>query len=177
MSQPLDELSQPLFAAAFREHHSSLLRYLRRRVGSDADAHDIAQEAYLSLLRYRDNQDLSSLKALLFRIATNLVGMRARVARSRSWANHCSFDEQEQNLSCDSPSHEQRLFGEQQLELLMEAIQGLPTKCQQVFILSRFHDMSYPEIAARSGITVKMVEKHVAKALAICRTKVGNDLR
>src|SRR5687767_3381707 len=81
-SDALDERPQSLFVAAFRQYHTSLLRYLRRRVGSDADARDIAQEAYFRLLRYQNDQDLQSLKALLFRIATNLVGMRARTART-----------------------------------------------------------------------------------------------
>jgi len=175
MSQSLDRQSHPLFEAAFREHHASLLRYVRRRVGSEADAHDITQEAYLSLLRYRENQDLSSLKALLFRIATNLLGMRARTARTRFWALHRPLDEELEALSSEAPSQEQRLFDEQQLEQLMKVIHSLPRKCQQVFVLSRFHDMTYPEIAARCGITVKMVEKHIAKALDNCRTKVGDS--
>jgi RNA polymerase sigma factor (sigma-70 family) len=174
LALPLDTESRPLFDAAFREHYSPLLQYLRRRLGSEADARDIAQEAYLRLLRYRENQDLNSLKALLFRIASNLVGMRARLARTHFLARHQALDDQESLIHCGEPSHEQRLIGEQQLERLMEAIQSLPTKCQRVFILSRFHDMSYPEIAARCGITVKMVEKHVTKALGICRTKVGD---
>ena len=177
MSQPLERPSQLLFEAAFRENYASLHRFLRRRLRSDADAHDLAQEAYLSLLRYRENQDQSSLRALLFRIATNLLGMRARMARARFWANHHMLDEEVQTLPAESPSQEQRLFDQQQLERLMEAIDGLPTRCQQVFVLSRFHDMSYPEIAARCGITVKMVEKHIAKALAICRAKVGGEPR
>ena len=50
----------------------------------------------------------------------------------------------------------------QQLDRLMEIVKRLPPKCQQVFILARFHDMDYSEIAARCGITVKTVEKHVA---------------
>lgn len=170
----LDEKSQSLFVAAFRQYHTSLVRYLRHRVGSDADARDIAQEAYFRLLRYRENQSLQSLRALLFQIASNLVGMRVRTARTHRWADHQSLD-QEFTLPANEPSFEQQVFGEQQLNRLMTVIRSLPTKCQQVFILSRFHDMGYPEIAARCGISEKMVEKHITKALAICRAQVGGD--
>ncbi len=76
--KPLDGESKPLFEAAFRAHYDSLIHYIRSRVGSDAEARDIAQEAYLRLMRYREDQDAASLKALVFRIATNLVIMRAR---------------------------------------------------------------------------------------------------
>jgi RNA polymerase sigma factor (sigma-70 family) len=172
---PLDTGSKPLFEAAFRAHHASLIRYLRRRVANDSDARDIAQEAYLRLFRYREKQDLPSLKALVFRIATNLVGMRARTARTHHSADHRSLDEALE-LPANGPSPEHRLFAEQQLERLREVVERLPAKCQQVFILSRFHDMGYPEIAARCSISVKMVEKHIANALAICRREVGGEL-
>lgn len=172
---PLDSESQPLFEAAFREHHSLLIQYLRRRVGNDHDARDIAQEAYLRVMRYREHQDVASLKALLYRIATNLVVMRARTAQARHLAEHRPLDH-EFAVAANDPSHEQRLGSEQQLDLLMQAIKRLPTKCQQVFVLSRFHGMSYPEIAARCGVSVKTVEKHITKALALCRAEVGDDL-
>ena len=175
LRKPLDSESHPLFEAAFREHHAALVQYLRRRVGNDADARDIAQETYLRVLRYRENQDLDSLKALLFRIATNLVAMRASTARAQRWVDHSTLDE-ELALPANEPSVEQRVSGEQQLDRLMKSVESLPPRCQQAFVLSRFHDMSYPEIAKRCGISVKMVEKHIAKALEICRIEVGGDL-
>jgi RNA polymerase sigma-70 factor (ECF subfamily) len=172
--EPIGSEVRPLFEAAFREHHTALVRFLRRRVGNDADARDIAQETYLRVLRYRENQDLDSLKALLFRIASNLVYMRARTARAHRWIDQPSVEE-EVAPPANDPSHEQRVFSEQQLGRLMGVIERLPAKCQQVFVLSRFHDMTYPQIAARLGISVKMVEKHITKALAICRSEVGSD--
>ncbi|MDY6945527.1 MAG: sigma-70 family RNA polymerase sigma factor [Pseudomonadota bacterium] len=159
---------------AFRDHHASLVKYLRRRVGSEADARDIAQDAYLQLLRYRQQEDSGALKALLFRIASNLVGMRARRARARRWADHESLDEAHA-LSADEPPHDQRLMDVQRLDLLMKAIERLPRKCQQVFVLSRFHHMAYPQIAEHCGISVKMVEKHITRALELCRAEVGDD--
>jgi len=175
MRSLLDSKSQPLFEAAFREHHAALVQFLRRRVGNEADARDIAQETYLRVLRYRENQDLDSLKALLFRIATNLVLMRARTARTHRWLHHQAVDE-ELVLPANDPSVEQQVASEQQLDQLMSAIKRLPPKCQQAFVLSRFHDKSYPEIARLCGISVKMVEKHIAKALEICRNEVGGNL-
>jgi RNA polymerase sigma-70 factor (ECF subfamily) len=35
--------------------------------------------------------------------------------------------------------------------------------------------MTYPQIAAHCGISVKMVEKHIGHALAICMKKVGGS--
>lgn len=170
--QPLDGESKPLFEAAFRAHYDSLIHYIRSRVGSDAEARDIAQEAYLRLMRYREDQDAASLKALVFRIATNLVIMRARAVRMRP--GHEPL-EAALDVPANDPTPERQLFTEQQLQRLTEVIQRLPPKCQQAFVLSRFHHMGYQEIAQRLGISVKMVEKHIAQALSICRREVGYE--
>jgi len=64
-------------------------------------------------------------------------------------------------LPANDPSPEQRLFAEQQLDRLMEGIKRLPAKCQQVFILSRFHDMGYPEIAARCADSTLTISRAI----------------
>lgn len=170
--QPLDGESKPLFESAFRANYDSLIHYVRSRVGSDAEARDIAQEAYLRLMRYREHQDLASLKALVFRIATNLVSMRARAVRVRPAHEPL---EAAVEVPANDPTPERQLLTEQQLARLLEVIQRLPPKCQQAFVLSRFHNMGYQQIADRLGISVKMVEKHIAHALSICRQEVGYE--
>ena len=169
---PFDE-ARALFGSAFREHHRSLMAHLRHRLGNEAEAADIAQEAYLRLLRYHKDQDLDSLKALLFRIATNLVLMRNRAARVRR-QDGTPLDASSPLAGMTLPL-EQQVSAQQQLDKAMAVIMALPEKCRQVFVLSRFHGLSYPQIAARCGISVKMVEKHITRALAACRQGVGGE--
>lgn len=159
---------------AFRQHKRALLRLLRRRVGNEDDAAEIAQEAYLRLLRYEHERDPGAIRALLYRIAINLVRMRAREMQRRGGYD-VPLEPNTEWLACGTPSQEQQLIDRQRLDLLMSAIQSLPEKCHQVFILSRFHDMSYPQIAERCGISVKMVEKHISKALLVCRARLGDE--
>jgi RNA polymerase sigma factor (sigma-70 family) len=52
--------------------------------------------------------------------------------------------------------------------LIKQVILGLPELYRDVFILSRFHGLSYQEIAAERGITVKAVEYRMSRALALC---------
>lgn len=60
---------------------------------------------------------------------------------------------------------------------LHETISALPPKCQEVFRLSRFEDMSYKEIAAEMGISVKTVENQMGKALKKLREGLGRYLK
>ena len=76
----------------------------------------------------------------------------------------------------EAPSAEREVLASQTLDLLLETIEQLPPKCKQVFLLSRASDMTYPEIAAHCGISVKMVEKHISRAIAACLEKVGGSV-
>jgi DNA-directed RNA polymerase specialized sigma24 family protein len=62
----------------FREHNTSLLRFIAARIGSTQEAREIAQESYVQLLRLNGPEAVSYLRAFLFRTAANLVTDRLR---------------------------------------------------------------------------------------------------
>lgn len=172
--EPLLGEDRSQFELAFRKHYPSVLAFARRRVQSDAEAADIAQEAYLRVLRYREGHDQEVLKALLFQIAANLIGMRLRTAHAQHWAARVPVDDKHP-LEAGDPPLDRQATGEQQLNRLAAIVEGLPQKCQQAFVLNRFHGLSQAEVAARMKISVKMVEKHIAHALSVCRRKMGGE--
>jgi RNA polymerase sigma-70 factor (ECF subfamily) len=161
------------FDVFLREHYHVLLRFLRGRTASEQDAEDAAQESLARLLRYRETQPTESWKPLLFRIAANVAHDQSRHALSHHRKAHVSLDDGAfEALAVDTLSPERRLADERQLALVLQAIRRLPDKCRHVFLLSRFHGMSNHDIAIRCGISVRMVEKQITKALATCRTTV-----
>jgi len=56
-----------------------------------------------------------------------------------------------------------------QHRLLAEAINELPGKCREIFVLSRLSNMKYKEIADALGISIKTVENQLGKALKMMR--------
>src|SRR5690606_31626222 len=110
-------------------------------------------------------------KALLYRIATNLMYSRGRMDKARNRSGHQSLDDVE--LACDLPCQERIVAAQQELQVVRQVILGLSPKCRKVFLLSRTHGKSYPEIAEICGISVKMVEKYISQALARLRQGVG----
>ncbi len=66
-----------------------------------------------------------------------------------------------------------RVADQDALVRLRRAVARLPPKCQLVFMLSRFDGLSHRQIASKLGISAKMVEKHIARALIACQAAVG----
>jgi RNA polymerase sigma-70 factor (ECF subfamily) len=155
-----------------RRHHAELLRILRARLRNDQDAADLAQEAYTRLLRYEGQFTGDELRRTLFRIASNLLTDHWRWHRLRGADTHLPIEELD--VESSEPSQDRRLEGEQQLARLEEIVLAMPRKRRAVFLLSRIQGLSNAEVARRCGISIKMVEKHVAIALAECRAQVGD---
>jgi len=157
-----------------RRYHDSLINFLRQRLRTPEDANDVAQEAYIRMMQYQNSRQIRSPSSMLFRIAINVANDLGRSEQARRVSDQCSLDTVE--LVSDTPSPEREISAQQDLVLLRTAIEELTPKCRQVFLLSRVRRMTYPEIAAHLGISVKMVEKHISRALAVCMKKVGGSL-
>lgn len=152
-------------------YHGSLLSFLRQRLRVADDASDVAQETYIRMMQYEGSREVQSPSSLLFRIAINVANDLGRAEQVRHVADRCDIDALEMDSGIATP--ERQVASCQDLDLIYRTIEQLPQKCRQVFLLSRFHGMTYPQIAAHCGISVKMVEKHISRALAVCVAKVG----
>jgi RNA polymerase sigma-70 factor (ECF subfamily) len=61
---------------------------------------------------------------------------------------------------------------QQRLARLGEALQELPERQREAFVLSRFDGLTQDEVAARMQISRRMVVKHLARAIAYCEVRV-----
>jgi RNA polymerase sigma-70 factor (ECF subfamily) len=152
-------------------HHDALIRFLRQRLRVKDDAADVAQEAYIRLMQYQGSRQIASPSSMLFRIAINVANDLGRTEQTHRVCDQFPLDLVE--IASEQPSADREIAAEQDLQLLYAAIEELPPKCRNVFLLSRVRRMTYPQIASHVGISVKMVEKHISQALAICMRKVG----
>src|SRR3546814_15842235 len=100
------------------------------------------------------------------------MGEHGRRRSSRQAARHVPLEGMESASGAPAPED---LIDEQQPEaILRDAIRALPTRCRQVYRLSRMEGLSYKQIANRCGIAVKTVEKQITQALArLCAAGSG----
>ena len=55
---------------------------------------------------------------------------------------------------------------------LEAAVSNLPRLQRDIFLAHRVHDLDYREIGRRTGLTIKQVERHMAKAIY----KIGKQM-
>ena len=68
---------------------------------------------------------------------------------------------------------EQTLRYKELRHALAQAVAAFPDRRRQVFALSRYHGMTYAQIAAVLGISIKTVEKHMVLALKNLRDRLA----
>lgn len=162
--------SRDLISRLVEQYGDSLRSFLYRRLRDPDEAEDALQETYVRMLTYRDRESLDFPRALVFRIARSVLTDRARRRASHHADEHVALDDGQ--IAAAEPLQERELAAQEEIRLLRQAIHELPPKCKQAFLLSRLRGRTYAQIAEQMGISIKMVEKHISHALALCRQKV-----
>jgi RNA polymerase sigma factor (sigma-70 family) len=145
------------FAEHLRPHEGMLRAWLRSRFSAQCEVDDIVQEAFSRVLQARETGSIFAPKAFLFATARNLALGRLRHLQVTGEANVLAENAAESVLDeyADVPHAVARA---QELELLTQAIQSLPTRCRQIITLRKIYGLSQKEVAAQLGIAEHTVE-------------------
>jgi RNA polymerase sigma factor (sigma-70 family) len=161
-----------LVARLFDEHRASLQTFFRRRIRSQADAADLAQEVYVRMLRISDQEAIRNPVPYLYTVANNLV--KEHAVLERRTANRVDIDE--------APAHEQlqvmpafdgELDAGQRVARLNVVLKQLAPKCRAALVLRFTHELSYREIAIHLGVSPQMAKKYVAQGLSHCQRRMA----
>lgn len=147
----------------FHRYRAELTRRLLVMVHSRDVAADLVQDSYVRLLKIADTQPIEQPRALLHRIAANLAIDHLRATRDGPRA--AGPLEEALEVPSHHPSQERALLAKERLRLFMQAVEALPPRTKEAFLLYRLSDCSYREIAERMGISVSGVDKHIRRAI------------
>ena len=150
--------------ALYRKESPRLLRSLSRRTSSRDEARDLLQDVFCRMARLgaAGSLRLDRPQAYLSRIATNLLRDRAKQASRHMTASHVAADE-----GTLAGIDQQRLLESRDMLTRVEAAMlKLRPKTREIFMAHRIDGLSYAEIAKRTGLSVKGVEKQMSKAIA-----------
>ncbi len=161
---PLDEPDHRCWFATELQPHEPMLRaWLASKFSDTCDIDDIVQEAFMRVLRTHAENEVRSPKAYLFVIARNLALMRVRHRQAARTVSLMEIDAS--GILDETIDIPQAVARAQELEMLTQAIQSLPTRCRQTLTLRKIYGLSQKDTAAELGIAEHTVEIQTALGL------------
>ena len=153
----------------FNLHGRELLTYLTRRAGP-VNGPDLLQETFVRALRHSGAAAIGDPHAFLQVIAVNLARDFAR--RRKTEAKYLEFGDLPEVPSSESPPGEQLEHSERS-RLLQAAVESLPPRCREVFVLVMHENVPLKKAAMRLGISDSMARRHLRLAFQRCRAAVS----
>ncbi|HKU15898.1 MAG TPA: RNA polymerase sigma factor [Steroidobacteraceae bacterium] len=137
-----------------------------------ADLDDLAQEVFLRLLRYSDDVAIDNPQGYLFRIAANVANEWQERARHRkphddSWLEDLQID------FSDEP--ENTIAREVANKHMRDAVNRLPRRQREVLLLHVNEGLTYKQIAARQGLTYRVILRDLTRAYSQLRAQLRQD--
>lgn len=151
-----------LFIAEQRE----IATFLRHRIGASPDVADLSQETFIRVARMQSSEAVENPRGFLFTIAANLARDHLRRALKRE---HSETETVDETLACHQDNPEEALCNQQQEGILRQAVDSLPAKSREIFLLYHIEGRSYREIAEVMELSPRTVEYHLRQALTFCR--------
>ena len=174
MSEPTPDSPAPaahLARTAFQAHAAAVQRFMRRRIAREQDADDLAQEVFIRFLRLDASKLVRKPLAYLYGIAAHVV--HEFRMQSEQEHEHVVYDSvtvdtvAETPRAADPDDLADRMALRQQLE---QALLRLSQAQRTVLLMIKRDGLSHQEVADRTKIHVRTVERYLMQAMARLRT-------
>ena len=149
-----------------------LFNYLYRLVGDRDEAEDVAQEAFVkAYIHAAKYKTIARFSTWLYTIATNLVRNRMRSKKRKPrifslWGTSRFDDGEEKQIDVldTARSPEDEMNDKELSGVISQAIQEIPEKYRESFVLREINQLSYEEIAAVTGLKLGTVRSRINRA-------------
>ncbi len=170
---PSQRLERAHLEELYARLEKPLLNVVYRWLWDREEALDVVQEAFVRVWRKRDGIDVSTVEALIYRIALNLASNRRRSRKLWRWVSlEALWDRASAAASAD-----ERLAGAEQERALRDAVDALPEELRRVVMLCEYSELSQRDIGELLKIPPGTVGSRRHRALALLRAHLdgGGD--
>ncbi len=138
--------------------------YILNKYGSFIDIEDVMQESVIQYFKSRSK--VSDARAYLFVTARNLSVNRIRKEKGVIW--ECFDHREDLEMFDEMMSVDELASRNNEIEILRDAVRSLPKKCQAIFVMRKFKEMSYKEIGKKLGISKHSISTQISIGLSKC---------
>lgn len=175
-----DALALVAFNRAMSEHADGLKTYAARMLGDHLGAEDVAQDAFLALYRHLEQVPTSAFRPWLYRVARNLCldQLRRRKFKLRLFRD-IEKDDDHPHVPVDTFGDRPDQIAEtrEAQERIEDAIQKLPQRFREAFLLCEIQGLSYEDASAILNCPVKTVSTRLFRARQRFRAAVGDLIK
>jgi len=156
----------------FTTYYELLCQFAYQYLRNKEEAEEVVSEVFVQLWKNRERLSIDkSVKAYLY-----VSVKHAAIAAIRS--RQPLFEDIDDLLHMSDQSQPENTLEFLDLQQHFDrAVDRLPPRCKQVFMLNRFDNLKYKEISTLLDISEKTVEHQIAKALSILRETMQRYLR
>lgn len=166
------QITKDNFGSIYNLYFDSLCKYLNFYTNDITIIEDIVQDIFTRLWENNDILEISQAKAYLFRSARNRILNRLRDEQSRHRLLEKWFEEQ-----LHEKSNEDSFDIDGLIQIAYKAIDTLPPKCKEIFLLSKTENLTYKQIANKKQISEKTVENQIGIALKKVRDYLLSNMK
>lgn len=158
------------FEKLMEKHYRHVLNFIYRFVGQAEIAEDLTQEVFVKVYKnaggYRAE---AKFQTWLYQIAKNISLNELRRHKRPMISLDETFETKDGRVSREFadtkiPSPTQAIFQKETFEIIQKAIGSLPENQRMAVILRRYENLSYEEIAAAMGCSLKAVKSLLNRA-------------
>ena len=156
----------------YHHHQAELLAFVSSRLGGKDEAEDIVQDVFLRLLQYSNPIMETTLQALAYTIARNLLN---DLYRRKLWAARHGMqplDYKQQPVTSDDETA-RALSVQEVTEFLERGLLRVPEKCRELYRMHIYDGMQVSDISQQTGENYKSVEYR----LGVARKEIRKYLR
>jgi RNA polymerase sigma-70 factor, ECF subfamily len=158
----MDPVELKRFERAFLPHMGAAYNLARWLTGSDQDAQDVVQEAYLRAVRFFGGFRGENSKAWFLTIVRN-AGY-TWLQRSQAHGLTTPFDAEAHDVEDAGQGPEKELLQSATRQDLLDALESLPVEFREALVLRELEGLSYKEIAEVSGLPIGTVMSRLTRA-------------
>lgn len=161
------------FESIFKHYYSHLCAYANKFVQDIDESEEIVQEVFFQIWQKRENLDIkSAFKSYLFRAVRN--SCLNNIKHKNIQIKHQDYTLH--NNEGNQTEFEDKLETNELEERIRIAIDKLPTERKKIFLMIRFEELKYKEVAEKLSISTKTIENQMGKALKFMREELKDYL-
>lgn len=160
--------AETAFKNLFAQEYSNLCRYAVTYLQDSHQAEDVVQETFIKI--WENKQEMIASPHMRFYLITavrNNCISALRKIRSQQVVYTDATPEPEPEIHFTAM--QQHEYATEQSRSIAAALDLLPPKCREVFLLVKMYGMSYKQAAETMSISVKTIENQMGKAIKLLR--------